>query len=109
ANVCEPFERLVYRRGLEQLPNAPPSSAHWYVLPGLFATKLKDALFGFVRNGGADVIETSGWTVSIVQVYVVTPLVLPASSTAFTPKVCCPSSSVPVGKPEGQLGTRAPR
>src|SRR5215203_5189518 len=28
ANVCEPFERLVYRRGLEHLPNAPPSNAH---------------------------------------------------------------------------------
>jgi 2C-methyl-D-erythritol 2,4-cyclodiphosphate synthase len=90
--VCEPSARPVYAFGLEQLANAPPSSAHVNVAPSS-ELKLKDALALLLGFVGAAEIVAAGATVSIVHVKLAGALALPAASVALTWKVWLPSAT----------------
>ena len=81
ANVCAPSARPLYCFGLAHAAKPAPSSWHSYVLPGLFAEKLKLAVCWFVSCGGP-LIVTRGLSVSIVQLNWPVGLVLPAASVA---------------------------
>ena len=74
---------------------AAPSSRHEKRDPGSDEVNEKLALVLLVRTGGPCVIVVRGAAVSIVQVWLVAALVLPAVSMARTANVCVPSGSGP--------------
>src|SRR5436190_3529149 len=92
--LCRPSTRPEYALGLVQGVNWSVSSRHSNVLPALFEVKTKVALVWLVGSGGSDAgsIVTTGSVRSIVHVYDVEALSLPAGSTALTVKVCVPSA-----------------
>src|SRR6266508_3110227 len=93
-NVCRPSANGPNEAPLAHAANAAASTRHWKPdAPAELNVKVVDAVR--TRAACGAIVGTAGATVSIVQVYELTALSLPAASTAFARRVCSPSASGP--------------
>ena len=109
--VCSPSPSPEWDTGLGQGVATPASSTQAKLEPGSFDANEKLASGSLVSRAGDSVIEVSGATVSIVQVWEAAEASsLPAASVAVTVKVCSPSASPEYGAGLAQgVGTPSSR